>query len=194
MKCVVLEGVLFLPALPLGRCMHRPVPSIEGAFQALAEGPYGRCVYRCDNDVNDHQVVCMEFEGGATATLTTVAFTEVRAGNGPTTKYTWWGEGCLVRPFHVCLSMVMGSGVRIRRATWETLCMTECLVCAEPWVSQAMCVRNTRIFGTKGEIVGNGEGAVCLLSHASAARPRTSCKPLGGPVCGFWPAMCESPQ
>ena len=76
-------GVHFLSALPLGRCMHRPVPSIEGAFQALAEGPYGRCVYRCDNDVNDHQVVCMEFEGGATATLTTVAFTEVRAGNGP---------------------------------------------------------------------------------------------------------------
>ena len=44
--------------------------SVEGRRKALEEGPYGRCVYRCDNDVVDRQVVNLEFEGGAVATFT----------------------------------------------------------------------------------------------------------------------------
>jgi len=43
--------------------------------KVIADGRYGRCVYRCDNDVPDHQTVIMEFEGGATATLTMTGFT-----------------------------------------------------------------------------------------------------------------------
>lgn len=37
--------------------------------RALESGPFGRCVYSCDNDVVDQQIVSMEFEGGATAAL-----------------------------------------------------------------------------------------------------------------------------
>ncbi|MCD8508585.1 MAG: Gfo/Idh/MocA family oxidoreductase [Bacillus sp. (in: Bacteria)] len=50
--------------------------SMEGRTLAIENGPYGRCVYKCDNDVVDHQVVTMEFANKSTATLTMSGFTD----------------------------------------------------------------------------------------------------------------------
>lgn len=50
-------------------------PTTEAALQqAIEEGPYGRCVFACDNDVVDNQTVIMQFENGVTATLKMEAF------------------------------------------------------------------------------------------------------------------------
>ena len=46
----------------------------ENIIEALKTNPYGRCVYRCENDVCDHQVVSMEFENSVTAVFTVSAF------------------------------------------------------------------------------------------------------------------------
>ena len=37
---------------------------------------YGRCVYECDNDVCDSQMVNIMFEGGTIANLTMTAFSK----------------------------------------------------------------------------------------------------------------------
>ena len=47
----------------------------EKLFEAIANGPYGRCVYDCDNNVVDHQLTTMTFENGVKATLTMTGFT-----------------------------------------------------------------------------------------------------------------------
>jgi len=51
-----------------------PDATPQRIVEALATSPYGRCVYACDNDVVDTQVVTLAFEGGALATLTMTAF------------------------------------------------------------------------------------------------------------------------
>jgi len=65
----------YAPRFYLGDYVGWPVSvisedtSLAARREALVAGPYGRCVYRCDNDVVDHQTVNLQFEGGATAVL-----------------------------------------------------------------------------------------------------------------------------
>ncbi|WP_054948819.1 Gfo/Idh/MocA family protein [Numidum massiliense] len=49
-------------------------PTLEARWQALAEGPYGRCVFYCDNDVVDHQVMNLRFKNGVTVAFTMAGF------------------------------------------------------------------------------------------------------------------------
>ena len=46
----------------------------ENLYQAIKDGPYGQCVFCCDNNVVDNQTVIMEFENGITATMKMEAF------------------------------------------------------------------------------------------------------------------------
>ncbi len=60
---------------PLGSLT--PTPTVDSVTEALRDGPYGRCVYNGYNDAVDHQVVNIEYEGGATASFTVTAFSDL---------------------------------------------------------------------------------------------------------------------
>lgn len=67
---------------PLDEWPAREVSRIhttEEHLNAVKNGPFGLCVWHAGNDVVDHQVVMMEFEGGATATCTLTGYS---ASNG----------------------------------------------------------------------------------------------------------------
>jgi len=49
--------------------------SMENLKKDLSTSNYGRCVFACDNNVPDHQVTILEFEGGVHATFNLSAFT-----------------------------------------------------------------------------------------------------------------------
>ncbi len=74
------ECVFFAPKVYLNAPIWMKLPvsndmSDESLLKVLPTSPYGRCVYRCDNDVVDHQSTTIEFENGVTACFTMSAFT-----------------------------------------------------------------------------------------------------------------------
>jgi predicted dehydrogenase len=77
----MLECPYHVAKIYLGSCTGWPVNviatdlSMQGRIKALEEGPYGRCVFRCDNDVVDHQSVSLNFANGVTASFTMSGFT-----------------------------------------------------------------------------------------------------------------------
>lgn len=62
----------YAPAIYLTDYTDWPVSAIsfdrsfEARKKAVQKGPYGKCVFKCNNNVVDNQVVCAEFENGIT--------------------------------------------------------------------------------------------------------------------------------
>lgn len=54
--------------------MHKPTD--EAVLEAIKTTNYGRCVFRTDNNVVDHQIVNLAFEDGVIANFTMSAFTK----------------------------------------------------------------------------------------------------------------------
>lgn len=55
-------------------CTHQFFADDEMVEHALRTSEYGKCIYKCDNDVVDHQTVNMLFEDDITVTFTMCAF------------------------------------------------------------------------------------------------------------------------
>ncbi len=55
-------------------CTRQANPTDEQVKEAISTTQYGKCVYKCDNDVVDHQTVNMLFEDDITITFTMNAF------------------------------------------------------------------------------------------------------------------------
>jgi len=49
-------------------------PTDEDILEAITNTDYGRCVFQCENNVVDHQIVNLEYEDGVTVSFTMSAF------------------------------------------------------------------------------------------------------------------------
>ena len=78
---------------PYNVLVSEPVTE-EKLMDAIANGPYGRCVFHCDNNVVDHQSVQMVFENGITANLQMNAFNP--GGERRITLFGTYGEATMV--------------------------------------------------------------------------------------------------
>lgn len=69
-SCIRIYKVPMIATIPLD------CSSPEAIQKTFSTSPYGRCVFQCDNNVADHQVAIMNFEGGITASFNVSAFTK----------------------------------------------------------------------------------------------------------------------
>ena len=78
-ECVYSAKKFYFDRLRTG-ALHWPLDVITcdmteaGVTEALKTGPYGRCVFACDNDVVDNQVLNFLYEGNITGNMTMTAF------------------------------------------------------------------------------------------------------------------------
>lgn len=75
-ECPYSAKKLYLGEKPVFTSVVHPNPTSENLEKALREGPYGRCVYKCDNNVVDHMVTILDFDNEVTATFNLSAFTK----------------------------------------------------------------------------------------------------------------------
>ena len=81
----------------------------EKLQKALKEGPYGRCAFRCDNNVVDHQLTQMTFKNGVKATLTMTAFTA--SGGRRMDFFGTQGQICLDEQSNTIYLGIYGQGI-----------------------------------------------------------------------------------
>jgi predicted dehydrogenase len=134
-----------------------PETTRESVTRALENGPYGRCVYECDNDVVDHQVVNMLFESGKTAAFTMTAFN--KAAHRKTRIFGTRGE-------------IYGDGEKIE--IFDFLTDTTCVIDTEASSADA---------GGGGQVLGgHGGGDYGLMDRfVSAVRAQDASRILSGP-------------
>lgn len=90
-------------------------------LEYMLSTPYGRCVYHCDNDAVDHQVVNMEYEDGVTASWQASAFTSeiIRQTKVMGTKGEI--EGCMEDDMFVIKDFATGNHTTVKVHTPKTL-------------------------------------------------------------------------
>jgi len=73
-KVYIDYGVQFMRRAVSRGFSKNAIPTDDEVITGLRNSNFGACVYHAGNNVVDHQVVNMEFTGGATAHLTMNAF------------------------------------------------------------------------------------------------------------------------
>ena len=93
----------------------------DAFLKYLLTTPYARCVYHCDNNVPDHQVVNMEYEGGITASWQASAFTMDITRQTKIMGTRGEIEGCLEDNRFVVKDFATGNETTVQVSTPNTL-------------------------------------------------------------------------
>lgn len=110
------------------RRMHKNLKDIvmrtddpEAFLKYMLTTPYARCVFHCDNNVADHQVIQMEYEGGITASWQASAFTMEICRQTKIMGTAGEIEGCLEEDAFEIRDFLSGNITKVQVHTPKTL-------------------------------------------------------------------------